>query len=54
MTLIRPLDAETVRAIATALADQLDEPVELVADGETIASGGESARAPGADAEYAR
>jgi acetyl-CoA carboxylase carboxyltransferase component len=39
----QPPDEETARAIATALSEHLGEPVELVADGETVASyGGEA------------
>jgi hypothetical protein len=43
VTVEQPPDEETARAIATALSEHLGEPVELVADGETVASyGGEA------------
>jgi acetyl-CoA carboxylase carboxyltransferase component len=42
VTVEQPPDEETARAIATALSEHLGEPVELVADGETVAAyGGE-------------
>jgi len=40
VTVEAPPDEETARAIATALSEHLGEPVELVADGETVAAHG--------------
>jgi acetyl-CoA carboxylase carboxyltransferase component len=43
VTVEHPPDEETARAIATALSEHLGEPVELVADGDTVASYGGAA-----------